>query len=114
MFTSPKDYAIIQYQKFHSTFADFNDFYLFISAASWLKVCSHENPNENSCFKEMFQGIFPYIAKGIPEVQIEPFEPLKLPKIVIERNAGDMIKLDGNFNDLYVRGPRNSTVKRAK
>jgi hypothetical protein len=62
----------------------------------------------------MFQGIFPYIAKGIPEMQIEPFEPLKLPQIVVERNTGEMIQLNGSFQDLYVRGPRNSTVRRAK
>jgi hypothetical protein len=110
-FPHQRDYAIIQYQKFHSSFNDYN----FISfPANWLKICSRDNPNENDCFKEMFQGIFPYIAKGIPEMQIEPFEPLKLPQIVVERNTGEMIQLNGSFQDLYVRGPRNSTVRRAK
>lgn len=76
-------------------------------------MCPRNNPNQNNCFEQMFAGILPHIAGGIPEVGIAPFEPLRIKKISISRNSGEVIQLNGSFQDLYVRGPRNTTVKRA-
>lgn len=38
--------------------------YDFISA-EWLMTCSIDRPNEGDCFRRMFEGMFPYLAKGI-------------------------------------------------
>lgn len=62
----------------------------------------------------MFQGIFPFIAPGIPEHGIASFEPLTINKISVSRNNGQVITLNGSFNNLNIRGPSNATVKRAK
>lgn len=64
-------------------------------------------------FAEMFEGIFPRIAKGIPDLAIEPFEPLGIKKISVSRNTGQVVQLNGSFNNLKIRGPSNATVAKA-
>lgn len=61
----------------------------------------------------MFEEIFPLIARGIPELAIEPFEPLGIKKISVSRNTGQVVQLNGSFNNLRIRGPSNATVARA-
>lgn len=61
----------------------------------------------------MFEEIFPVIARGIPELAIEPFEPLGIKKISVSRNTGQVVQLNGSFNNLKIRGPSNATVARA-
>ncbi|CRK98544.1 CLUMA_CG011895, isoform A [Clunio marinus] len=85
-----------------------------IFLATWLKACKRNDPNENNCFKEMFGGIFPHIANGIPDLGIEPFEPLGIRKISVSRNTGQVVQLNGSFNNLKIRGPSNATVAKAE
>lgn len=33
--------------------------------ADWLRQCSKTNPIEDDCFRKMFEGMFPMLAKGI-------------------------------------------------
>lgn len=33
-------------------------------AAEWLRECSKSNPNEDDCFRQLFEGMFPMLAKG--------------------------------------------------
>ena len=61
----------------------------------------------------MFEGIFPIIAHGIPDLSIEPFEPLGIRKISVSRNSGQVVQLNGSFNNLKVKGPSNATVAKA-
>lgn len=61
----------------------------------------------------MFQEIFPVIAHGIPSLSILPFEPLGIPKISVSRNTGEVVRLNGSFNNLKIRGPSNATVTKA-
>jgi hypothetical protein len=61
----------------------------------------------------MFEEIFPVIAHGIPDLAIEPFEPLKINKIAVSRNTGEVVRLNGSFNNLKIRGPSNATVAKA-
>jgi len=61
----------------------------------------------------MLEGIFPLIAKGIPDLEILPFEPLGIPKISVSRNTGQVVQLNGSFNNLKIRGPSNATVAKA-
>jgi Haemolymph juvenile hormone binding protein (JHBP) len=62
----------------------------------------------------MFEGVFPVIAHGIPSLAILPFEPLGIPKITVSRNTGEVVRLNGSFNNLKVRGPSNATVTKAQ
>lgn len=49
---------------------------------------------------------------GLPEVGIEPFEPLKIQNVQISKGMGSLT-LAGGFQNLLVRGPSNATVRRA-
>lgn len=62
----------------------------------------------------MFEGIFPIIAPGIPELDVEPFEPLGIKKISVSRNTGQVVRLNGSFNNLKIRGPANATIAKAQ
>ncbi|XP_055633724.1 uncharacterized protein LOC129774053 [Toxorhynchites rutilus septentrionalis] len=78
----------------------------------WLRVCRRENPNEDDCFRKMFVGTFPYIAKGIPEIGVQPFDPLRIESVQVSRGSG-ALTLSGGFKKLNIKGPSNTTVRRA-
>lgn len=61
----------------------------------------------------MFNNLIPAISKGIPELEIKPFEPMIIEKINVHRSAGQVITLTGNFNDIQVRGAVNSSITKA-
>lgn len=61
----------------------------------------------------MFEGIFPTLSRGIPEIGVDRFEPLHLNDVSISKGSGSLV-LNGGFKDLYVKGPKNATVKRAQ
>ncbi|XP_055607967.1 protein takeout-like [Uranotaenia lowii] len=88
------------------------DFPQFKEKPEWLRVCRRENPNEDNCFKKMFEGTFPYIAKGIPEIGVQSFDPLRIESVQVSRGSG-ALTLSGGFKKLNIKGPSNTTVKRA-
>lgn len=62
----------------------------------------------------MFEEIFPYLSGGIDELGILPFEPLMVKRINISKNNGEVVQLNGSFDDLKIRGPSNATIMKAK
>lgn len=60
----------------------------------------------------MFEGMFPQLAKGLPELGIDHFEPLLIPSVQVSRGSGSLT-LAGGFKNLIVKGPSNTTVTRA-
>ncbi|XP_061392808.1 circadian clock-controlled protein daywake [Musca vetustissima] len=79
---------------------------------SWLRTCPRENPNEDKCFRKFFEGCFPALATGIPEIGVNGFEPLHIDQVSVQKGSGNLI-LAGGFQNLVIRGPSNATVKRA-
>lgn len=74
----------------------------------WLKVCRKSAPNINKCLDDLFAQMFPYLATGIPEINVEHFEPLLLDKVSITKGSGPII-LTGSFEDLHIVGSANAT-----
>lgn len=56
--------------------------------------------------------MFPFLARGISDIGVEPFEPLRISTVTVSRGSGNL-QLIGGFRNLVVRGPANATVKRA-
>lgn len=81
-------------------------------AADWLETCQKDRPNEDECFRNMFQGMFPYLAEGIPELGIEHFEPLLINSVQVSKGSGSLV-LAGGFKNLAIKGPVNTTVTSA-
>ncbi|XP_055546226.1 protein takeout-like [Wyeomyia smithii] len=88
------------------------DFPQLKAKPDWLRVCRRDNPNDDSCFKKMFEETFPSIAKGIPEIGVQPFDPLRIESVQVSRGTG-ALSLSGGFKKLNVKGPSNTTVRRA-
>lgn len=87
-------------------------FFLFPQTANWLQTCKRANPNEDKCFRRLFEGCFPAFAAGIPEIGIKSFEPLHIDQVSVSKGSGNLI-LSGGFQNLIIRGPSNATVRRA-
>nr|XP_014094256.1 circadian clock-controlled protein daywake [Bactrocera oleae] len=79
---------------------------------NWLHTCKRANPNEDKCFRRLFEGCFPAFAAGIPEIGIKSFEPLHIDQVSVSKGSGNLV-LSGGFQNLIVRGPSNATVRRA-
>ncbi|KAK7601698.1 hypothetical protein V9T40_009139 [Parthenolecanium corni] len=75
----------------------------------WLKACRRTDPKLNDCLRHTFQNMFPYLAKGIPEIGIQPLEPMHIEKVGIVKGQGG-VTLQGAFNNLIVHGPSNTTA----
>lgn len=54
---------------------------------------------------------FPHPA-GIPEIGVQPFDPLRIESIQVSRGSGGLT-LSGGFKKLSIKGPSNTTVRRA-
>ncbi|KAJ3654881.1 hypothetical protein Zmor_014034 [Zophobas morio] len=74
----------------------------------WLIACRRSDPELNKCLNDLFAKMFPELAKGIPEMNVDPFEPLPLDKVTVSKGAGPITLTGGLFN-LVVAGPSNST-----
>lgn len=61
----------------------------------------------------MFQGIFPYLARGIPEMGVQHFEPLLIDAVHVSKGGGSLT-LAGSFKNLVIKGPSNTTVRSAR
>ncbi|XP_055850304.1 protein takeout [Episyrphus balteatus] len=84
----------------------------FQEKPNWLKTCPRANPNENKCFRDLFEGCFPALAAGIPEIGVKSFEPLHIDAVSVSKGSGNLV-LAGGFQNLIVRGPSNATVRKA-
>ncbi|XP_070493310.1 circadian clock-controlled protein daywake-like [Chironomus tepperi] len=79
----------------------------------WIKPCDHQDPNKNNCFRDLLQSIVAKVIKGIPEVDIKPFDPLSLNEIKVHRTAGQIITLEGGFDNVKVYGLTNTSIPQA-
>uniref|UniRef100_A0AAU6SHN7 Protein takeout-like protein n=1 Tax=Maconellicoccus hirsutus TaxID=177089 RepID=A0AAU6SHN7_MACHI len=82
---------------------------LLKEAPVWLKPCRRKDPKLNECIRDTFQNMFPWLAKGIPEIGTQPMEPLRIEKVAIAKGQGG-VTLQGSFNNLIVHGPSNTTA----
>ncbi|CAH0558253.1 unnamed protein product [Brassicogethes aeneus] len=82
---------------------------LLKSRPKWLKACRRNGPDINDCINDWFGSLFPYLAVGIPEIKVDPFEPLPLDRVSISKGSG-AITLAGSLFNMNVEGPSNSTT----
>ncbi|XP_070493619.1 protein takeout-like [Chironomus tepperi] len=80
---------------------------------SFIQKCSRKDPQLNTCLKNSFNGLKPYLISGIPEIGLPPMEPLKIDLLGLENNAGN-IRIKGLFTNVVNTGASNFTVKEVR
>lgn len=86
---------------------------VFFLLASFIQKCSRSDPQLNTCLRNSFNGLKPYLISGIPEIGLPPMEPLKIDLLGIENNAGN-IRIKGLFTNVVNMGASNFTVKEVR
>ncbi|KAI5714519.1 hypothetical protein M8J77_001082 [Diaphorina citri] len=84
-------------------------FCLLSSNAEWLNPCRRTSNDLDECVRDTFQNMFPFLAKGIPEIGMDPFEPLHIDYVGIKKGQGP-VTLAGSFKNLIIHGPSNTTA----
>ncbi|KAJ9577484.1 hypothetical protein L9F63_005985 [Diploptera punctata] len=77
---------------------------------SYIHVCKRSDPQLENCIINSIESLRPYLLKGIPELQVPPIEPLRLPEVVVAQGGG--IKAVGK--DVDVGGPGSFIIKKLK
>ncbi|KAJ1528363.1 hypothetical protein ONE63_006782 [Megalurothrips usitatus] len=75
----------------------------------WLLTCRRDDPKLNECLRKSFNHMIPALARGIPELGVNKFEPLYVDKIGLQKGNGGVI-INGAFRNMYVHGPSNATA----
>lgn len=81
-----------------------------IILASILKQCHKNDPNLSECLRRAIETVRANLSQGIPELLIPPCEPLKIPEIRIQQNAG-AIRMDSEYSNIVISGLSNFTLR---
>ncbi|KAL0281501.1 UNVERIFIED_CONTAM: hypothetical protein PYX00_002473 [Menopon gallinae] len=72
-------------------------------------MCRRKDPELDNCLRDGLQTMFPALARGIPEIEVERFEPLFIKEIGVSKGHG-AVSITGAMKDLLVHGPSNATT----
>ncbi|XP_063224886.1 protein takeout-like [Bacillus rossius redtenbacheri] len=86
---------------------------LLESRPDWLLTCRRSDPEIDECVRRLFQHMFPALAAGIPEIGVQPFEPLYIEQLGLTKGQG-AITISGSFRDILAHGPSNATTTYAR
>ncbi|KAL1458612.1 hypothetical protein WDU94_008748, partial [Cyamophila willieti] len=72
--------------------------------------CHRSDPEFNKCVIDVLNEVQPIRAAGIPELGLEPFDPLVIPKFVMDDMEG--VKLKQTLTDVTITGLKNAKIIR--
>ncbi|KAF4528885.1 hypothetical protein B566_EDAN017378, partial [Ephemera danica] len=76
----------------------------------YLLSCNKTSPDVDSCIRDSFNHLRHYLAKGIPELNMKPIEPLNIEHMTMENGQGS-VRVRALFSNMTVLGAGNfSTV----
>ncbi|XP_047513300.1 circadian clock-controlled protein daywake-like [Pieris napi] len=70
---------------------------------SFVKTCSLSDPDFDDCSKTAVQLLFNALGPGLPEIDLPPLDPLKIPKIRILQGDGP-VNVNAALDDVTVSG----------
>lgn len=73
-------------------------------------MCHKSDPNIGDCVNASIELIRPKLAQGIPELLLPPCEPLAIPQITIQQNAG-AIRMESEYTNIVIAGLSNFTLR---
>ncbi|XP_050541636.1 circadian clock-controlled protein daywake-like [Daktulosphaira vitifoliae] len=89
---------------------DTTDAVLSVNATpEYIHQCHRTDPQLNSCIKQIFNHLRPYIVNGIDELSVPPIEPLLIPKMQMENGHG-AVRVRAILSNMTIHGASNYTV----
>lgn len=79
----------------------------------YLLPCSRSDPELDNCIKRSFNHLRPYLARGLPDLDVPPVEPLFIDRLVMANDAGP-VRVRASFTNITVVGPSNYTVTKIR
>ncbi|XP_046975602.1 uncharacterized protein LOC124541707 [Vanessa cardui] len=79
----------------------------------YLLPCKRSDAELDSCIKRSFNHLRPYLARGLPDLEVPPVEPLFIDRLMMENNAGP-VRVRATFSNITVIGPSNYTVTKIR
>ncbi|XP_052753712.1 protein takeout-like [Galleria mellonella] len=84
-----------------------------LTTPEYILPCSRSDPQLDSCIKNSFNHLRPYLARGLPDIGVPAVEPLKIDRLVMENDAGP-VRVTAAFTNITVRGPSNYTISKIR
>ncbi|XP_044744017.1 circadian clock-controlled protein daywake-like [Chrysoperla carnea] len=72
--------------------------------------CNKSDPDINACILGSFNHLRPYLIRGIPDIQVPSIEPMIIPRLVMENNAG-AVRVKALFVNNTIFGSSNYTIQ---
>ncbi|XP_066909240.1 protein takeout isoform X2 [Halyomorpha halys] len=79
-------------------------------AKYYFDICHTSDPKYNDCVRKTLEKLKPHLIKGIPELNVQPVEPLHIPKIELAEGNGNF-QMKQKLIDLYIHGTSNYTLE---
>uniref|UniRef100_A0A2A4K9W6 Uncharacterized protein n=1 Tax=Heliothis virescens TaxID=7102 RepID=A0A2A4K9W6_HELVI len=79
----------------------------------YILPCSQNDPQLDTCIKNSFNHLRPYLSRGIPELGVPPVEPLFIDRLVMANDAGP-VRVTAAFSNITVVGPSNYTITKIR
>lgn len=80
-------------------------------AASFIKPCNRNDPHINTCLLKIVNGLRPRLLKGIPELQLPPYDPLNIPRLSLVQPSTSAVSFNASFTNLKAYGAHKAVVQ---
>lgn len=77
--------------------------YFSLLLASYFPKCCIDDPHLDQCILDATETLRPYLKKGIPELNIPSFDPLRIPLITLQQGT-DAVNYKVSLIDTKVYG----------
>ncbi|KAM3963654.1 protein takeout [Aphomia sociella] len=75
----------------------------FKTKPSFIQTCMRSDPDFDDCSKQAVQKLFDALGPGLPEIDMPPLDPMKIPKIRILQGDGP-VNVNAALDDVTVTG----------
>lgn len=82
-------------------------------SAVYVLPCSQSDPEINTCIKNSFNHLKPFLRNGLPELKVPALEPLNIDQMAMENDAG-AVRVKALFTNILVKGASNFTIKEVR
>lgn len=64
--------------------------------------------------RDILINLRPHLLKGIPEFKVPPYDPMYLPKVVIDQGNSQAVSFKATFKDMKTTGASKMEVRDVK